>query len=60
MKAAFNKIIIDPQLPENDTTYSIYALPSSESFLRPRGSLERKFLQLLTRSFLLRVPGALY
>ena len=51
VRAAFNKIIIDPQLPENGITDSIYALLSSENFLRSRGSLEREFLQLLTRSF---------
>ena len=51
VRAAFNKIIIDPRLPENGITDSIYALLSSENFLRSRGSLEREFLQLLTRSF---------
>ena len=51
VRVAFNKILIDPQLPENGITDSIYALLSSENFLRSRGSLERKFLQLLTRSF---------
>ena len=50
VRAAFNKIIIDPQLPENGITDSIYALLSSENILRSRGSLEREFLQLLTRS----------
>ena len=47
MRAAFNDIIIDPQLPENGITDSIYAILSIENFLRSCGS----FLQLLTRSF---------
>ena len=51
VRAAFNKIIIDPQPPENGITDSIYAVLSSENFLKSRGSLEREFLQLLTRSF---------
>ena len=42
MKAAFKKIIIDPQLLENGITDSIYTLLSSENFLRSRGS---EFLQ---------------
>ena len=52
VRAAIKKIIIDPQLPENGITDSLYALLSSENFLRSRGSLEREFLQLLTRSFI--------
>ena len=51
MKAAFNKIIIDPQLPENGITDSGYALLSSENFLRSWSLLVRAFIQLLNRSF---------
>ena len=49
--SAFNKIVIDPQLPKNGITDSIYALLSRENFLRSRGSLECEIIQLLTRSF---------
>ena len=51
MKAAFNKIIIDPQQPENGRTDSVYALLSSEIFLRSWSLLVRAFIQLLNRSF---------
>ena len=51
MKAAFNEIMIDPQLPENGITDSIYVLLSTEKLLRSHGSLEREFLQVLMRLF---------